>query len=230
MGLSVGIAYGVIMCSMLSSVQRAQTLGGTIMKASPILAAAALVTGLSIAPAMAQKPETVHVKGKIEKAEPNAIVVKTKDGDATVHLAANAKVLTIGKGTLADIKKGSYVGVGATPQADGSQKAIRVMIFAPSQRGVGEGFRPWNKPGTTMTNATVDTQVTGVNGQVLTVKYKTGEKKIVVGPDATILLRTDGTHADLKPGATVDIRTAKKMPDGTLEAARVDVGRDGFTP
>lgn len=198
------------------------------MKVSPIFAATALVTSFAIVPALAQKPATVHVKGKIAKAEPSAIVVKSKDGDIKVNLAANAKILTIGKGTLADIKKGSYVGVGATPQADGSQKAIRVMIFAESQRGVGEGFRPWNKPGTTMTNATVDTLVTSVDGRVLTVKYKTGEKKIVVGPDATILLRTDGTHADLKAGANVNIRAAKKMPDGSLETARVDVGRGDY--
>ena len=34
------------------------------------------------------------------------------------------------KATLADIKPGVFIGVGATPQADGTQRAIQIMIFA----------------------------------------------------------------------------------------------------
>ena len=199
------------------------------MKLSQVLTAAVLTAVLAV-PALAQNPAAVKVKGKIEAADANSITVKTNDGATKVGITDKTKVLTIGKGTLADLKKGSYVGVGAMPQADGSQKAIRVMIFAPSQSGVGEGFRPWDKPGTTMTNATVDTTVSGVEGQVLTVKYKDSEKKIIVGSDAVILLRTDGTQSDLKPGANVDIAAATKKPDGSLETARVDVGRGDFAP
>jgi hypothetical protein len=199
------------------------------MRTSRILTAAALTLALAV-PAFAQKPETVHVKGKVASADASSVTVKTKDGDTKVGLTDKTKVLTIGKGTVADIKKGSYIGVGATPQADGSQKAIRVMIFAPSQHGVGEGFRPWNKPGTTMTNATVDTQVTNVDGEVLTVKYKGGDKKIIIGKDAEILLRTDGSRSDLKAGANVNIPAATKKADGSLETARVDVGRGDYVP
>jgi Domain of unknown function (DUF5666) len=199
------------------------------MKLSQVLTAAVLTAVLAV-PALAQNPAAVKVKGKIEAADANSITVKTNDGATKVGITDKTKVLTIGKGTLADLKKGSYVGVGAMPQADGSQKAIRVMIFAESQRGTGEGSRPWDKPNTTMTNATVDTTVSGVEGQVLTVKYKDGEKKIIVGSDAVILLRTDGTQSDLKPGANVDIAAATKKPDGSLETARVDVGRGDFAP
>ena len=67
----------------------------------------------------------------------------------------------VAKAALADLKPGAFVGVGAMPQPDGSQKAIRVMIFAESQRGTGEGHRPWVQPGSTMTNATIDTTVGG---------------------------------------------------------------------
>jgi hypothetical protein len=199
--------------------------------ASGVLLGAALGAALAVSSAFAQQPkaETVRVKGKIESADASAITVKTKDADMKVAVNDKTKVLVIGKGTIADIKKGSYVGVGAMPQADGSQKAIRVMIFAPSQSGTGEGFRPWDKPGTTMTNATVDTTASSVDGAVLTVKYKGGEKKIIIGPDAEILLRTDGSHDDLKAGANVDVPATKK-PDGTLETARVDVGRGDYVP
>jgi hypothetical protein len=199
---------------------------------SRIAFSAAFVAALAVSSAWAQQPkaETVRVKGKIESADASSITVKTKDANVKVAVNDKTKVLVIGKGTIADIKKGSYVGVGAMPQADGSQKAIRVMIFAPSQNGIGEGHRPWDKPGTTMTNATVDTTASSVDGEVLTVKYKGGEKKIIIGADAEILLRTDGSHSDLKAGANVDVPAATKNPDGTLETARVDVGRGDYAP
>jgi hypothetical protein len=198
------------------------------MTISRMITAAAFVAVLA-APALAQAPSGVAVKGKIASVDGNTIVVKTKDADVKVGLAEKTTVLTIGKGTLADVKKGSYIGVGATPQADGSQKAIRVMIFAESQRGTGEGHRPWDRPNTTMTNATVDTVVDGVDGNVLTVKYKDGEKKIIIGKDAVILLRLDGSRDDLKAGANV-LATATKKPDDSLETRRIDVGRGDFAP
>ena len=92
------------------------------------------------------------------------------------------------------------------------------------------GHRPWDRPGTTMTNATVDTTVASVDGQVVIVKYKDGEKKIIIGPDAIILSNIPGTTADLKAGANVVIPAATKKPDGTLETARITVGRGNFKP
>jgi hypothetical protein len=205
------------------------------MKMSQIMIATALASVLALPalPALAQRSSAAHLKGAIKSATADSIVVGTKNGDVTVKLADGAKILTIAKGTIADIKQGAYVGVGATPQPDGSQKAIRVMVFAKSQRGLAEGFRPWNKPGTTMTNATVASSlqsVKSVEGQVMTVQYKGGEKKIVIGPDATILVRTDGSHSDLKPGAAVDVPSPRKQSNGTFVARRVDVGRDGYVP
>ena len=93
-----------------------------------------------------------------------------------------------------DIKKGEFIGVGAMPQADGSQKAIRVNIFDEARRGTGEGHRPGWGPDQkgTMTNATVDTTVGSVDGQVIMLKYKDGEKKVIVPPEATVTA-ADGT-------------------------------------
>jgi hypothetical protein len=194
------------------------------------LTAAAFATAVAVS-ASAQAPQTVPVVGTIEGVDGATLVVKqAKGGEAKVTLANNVKVFGVAKATLADVKKGSFIGVGATPQADGSQKAIRVMIFAESQRGTGEGFRPWNRPNTTMTNATVDTTVSGVDGQVVTVKYKDGEKKIVIGSDATIMEYVEGSKAELKPGAHIAINAATKKPDGTFEAARVNVGRGDVVP
>jgi len=98
-------------------------------------------------------------------------------------------------------------------------------------RGTGEGHYPWDlRPGATMTNANVEHMVTGVDGHTLSVKYKDGEKKLVVPPDATIVTYVPGDKSELKPGTKVFIAAAKKLPDGSLEAPRVNYGKDGLTP
>jgi Domain of unknown function (DUF5666) len=171
------------------------------------------------------------VRGTIEKIEDSTISLKQIKGpDVTVKLLDNAKVFGVRAATLADIKQGDYIGVGAMPQPDGSQKAIRVTIFAEMQRGVGEGFRPWDRPGSTMTNGTTGAPVTSVNGQVVMVKYKGGEQKIIIGPDAKIRQYVPASRADLKAGDHVAIYRPTKAPGGTLQAARINVGIGGMTP
>jgi hypothetical protein len=81
-----------------------------------------------------------------------------------------------------------------------------------------------------MTNGTVGDMVTASDGQSLTVKYKGGEKKIVVPPGVPIVRYEIGERSELKPGARVTVTSAVKKPDGTLEAARINVGRDGVVP
>jgi hypothetical protein len=194
-----------------------------------IATAAALAVVLAAAPALAQQSQ--RVRGTIESADGSSITVKEAEGaDVTVKLADNVQVFGVVAAKLADIKAGDYVGVGAMPQPDGSQKAIQVMIFAESQRGTGEGFRPWDRPGTTMTNGTVDTTAASVDGQTLTVKYKDGQQKITVAPDATIRAYVIGDKSELKPGAHIAIVRADKAADGTLSTGRVNVGRDGVVP
>jgi len=200
------------------------------MSRNGLFAGLALVAAFAVSSAWAQQPQTVRLAGKIISVDGQTLTVKTAQDEVKVTVPANVMVIAGSKGTLADVKQGSYIGVGATPQADGSQKAIRVNIFAEPQRGVGEGFRPWDRPNTTMTNATVDTTVASVDGQVVMLKYKDGEKKIIVGPDAAIINNVVGDKSELKPGANVAFAAATKKPDGTYEAARVNVGRGDFVP
>ena len=202
-----------------------------MMIASRILASAALAAVLA-ASAWAQQPQTVRLRGTIEKGDGNTLHLKLRDGTpATLTLTGNAQIVAVVKASLSDIKEGSFIGSGAMPQADGSQKALEVHIFAESQRGTGEGHRVWDgAPNSTMTNGTVGSAVTGVEGPVITVRYKDGEKKIIVGPDANILSNIPGTKADLKPGAKFTVTAATKKPDGSLEAARINVGRNGVVP
>jgi hypothetical protein len=195
-----------------------------------VLGAAAFALLFATTAAWAQQPQTQRVKGTIEKIDGNTLTVKPKDGAAvSVTLADNVQVVGVAKASMADIKEGSYIGSGAMPQADGSQKAIEVHIFADVQRGTGDGHRPWDgAPNSTMTNGEVGTSVSGVDGPVLTVKYKGGEKKIVVGPNTPIVKYIVSDKGELKPGASINITNAVKKPDGTFEAARVQVGRDGL--
>jgi hypothetical protein len=193
-----------------------------------ILLAATLVSAFAVTTASAQ-PQGQPVIGQIQGVDGNLLVVKTQQGEQKVTLANNVAVWGLEKATIADIKKNDFLGVGATPQADGSQKAIRVIIFAEAMRGNGEGHRPWTRPNTTMTNATVDTTVASVDGQNIMLKYKDGEKKIVIGPDAVIRKYVAGEKSELKPGAHVGIN-ANKQADGSLQTARVNVGRGDVVP
>ena len=198
-----------------------------------VLAGAVLAAVLAVAPALAQQQaQTVRLRGTIEKVDGNTLLVKARDGSqATLTLAGNAQVVGVVKASLADIKEGSYIGSGAMPQADGSQKALEVHIFAESQRGAGEGHRPWSgAPNSTMTNGTVGQTVTGIDGPVITVKYKDGEKKIVVGPGVPIVRYEIGSTGELKPGAAFTVVAATKQPDGSFTASRINVGRDDVVP
>lgn len=184
---------------------------------------------LVLAPVSAQ--QTVRVSGTVEKLEGDTLMVKAPDGASlTITLKSNVEVVGVVKASIADIKAGSYIGSGAMPQADGTQKAIEVHIFAELQRGTGDGHRPWTEPGSTMTNGAVGDAVAGVDGPVVTVKYKGGEKKIVVGPDTPIVRYEAGDKSELKPGAKIRITNAVKKLDGTFEAGRISVGRGDIKP
>jgi hypothetical protein len=193
------------------------------------LGAAALTLAL-LASASAQ--ETVRVRGTIERVEGPVYVIKSRDGaELKVTLADNALVVAIVKASLADIKPGQFVGSTGMPQPDGSQKAIEVHIFPEAMRGTGEGHYPWDlQADSTMTNANVEESVASVDGQTLTLKYKNGEKKIIVTPQTTIVTYNPGDKNDLKAGTKIFIAAAKKQPDGRLQAPRINYGKDGLTP
>ena len=187
---------------------------------------------LALAGGSAWAQQSTRIAGTVASFDGWVLTIKSaKLGEVKINLTDNVAVFGVTKATLADIKPGAFIGVGATPQSDGSQRAIRMTVFAEVQRGQGEGHRPWDaRPNSTMTNATVEQTVAGVDGQVVMVKYKDGEKKIVVPPDAVILAYAVGDKNELKPGAHVAIIRAMKKPDDSLEANRVNVGRGGVVP
>jgi hypothetical protein len=192
---------------------------------------AALALSLVSTLALAQQPSTVRIRGTIEAVDGPMLTIKTREGsDAKVKMTDDVAVFAVVKTSLSEIKEGSYIGVTGMPQPDGTQKAIAVHIFPENQRGAAEGFRPWDRqPNSTMTNATVAQTVKGTDGQNILVKYKDGEKKVVVPPETPVVTFVASDKSEVKPGAHIIIFGATKKDD-VLEANRVNVGRDGITP
>jgi hypothetical protein len=194
------------------------------------LTAAGLAFIFAASAACAQ--ETVRIRGVIESVDGPVYLVKNRDG-AELKLTVTDPPLYVAivKATMADIKPGMFVGATGQTQPDGSQKAIEVHIFPESMRGTGEGHYDWDlKPNTKMTNANVDQTVNGNDGQTLSVKYKDGEKKILVTPETAVVTYVPGSKDDLKPGTKIFVGAAKKQPDGTVQTPRVTYGKDGLTP
>ena len=202
---------------------------------------AVLAAALSVSTAFAQQqqpPGTQRVSGTIERVDGNTIYGKGSDGGAiTLKLADNVAITAVMKATVADIKPGDYVGTGAVPQADGSQKAVELHIFPRPQADGGHFYEGW--PGAangTMTNGfvqpagTVGATLAGAGDPTIVVKYPQGEKRIVISPNAHVVRNVFGTKDDLKAGAVFRANAAAKQPDGTYTAAAISVGRDGARP
>jgi hypothetical protein len=193
-------------------------------------AARAGLFAVALAASSAVGQQSTRIRGTIQKIDGASLTVKAGEaGEVKIAVADKAQIYGVVKAMPADIKPNAFIGVGAMPQTDGSQKAIQVMIFAETQRGIGEGHRPWDRPGSTMTNGTVETSLSGVDGQVVTVKYKDGEKKIVIVSESVIRAYAIGDKSELKPGASI-LAFATKKPDGSFETSRINVGRDGIEP
>jgi hypothetical protein len=197
----------------------------------------ALASTWALAQAPAPANPSVRLRATIQKVEPGSLTVKERSGEVvTLVRPADMAVSEVFPIALADIKPGSYIGTAAMPQADGSQRALEVLVFPEAARGTGEGHYPWDlQPESTMTNATVadlaaaPSSVPG--GKLLKLKYKDGEKTVIV-PSGTPVVSFKPANGDEKvllvPGAKVLITAQEK--EGKPTATRVIVGRDGFAP
>src|SRR4051794_35016086 len=185
----------------------------------------------SLAPALAQAPQPVRVRGTVVSVQGSELVVKPRNGEnVTVRLADNWAVSGVVKASMADIKPGTFVGTAALPQAGNSLRAIEIVIFPEAMRGTGEGHYPWDlQANSSMTNATVASEVQGVDGRTLTLSYKGGEKTVVLPTDAPVVTFAPAEKSDLTVGAPVFVPT-QRQADGSLQATRVLVGKDGVVP
>jgi hypothetical protein len=203
-----------------------------------LYAVMALATTLTVSAALAQQQApTERVGGTVERVDGNTIYGKKPDGGAiTIKLADKAAITAVVKATFADIKPGDYVGTGAVPQADGTQRAVELRIFPKPQEDGGHFYEGWfGAPKGTMTNGfvqpvTVTATAAGGQDPSILVKYPQGEKRIIIPADANVVRNLVGSMDDLKPGAVFRVAAAAKQPDGTCTAKAIAVGRDGARP
>jgi hypothetical protein len=186
-----------------------------------------LATSLALAQAAAPSP-VLRLRGVVQQVSASALTLKERSGEVIeLALPATLVVSEVYPIALADIQPGSFIGTAAVPQADGTQRAIAVTVFPESARGAGEGHRPFDLlPQSTMTNATVDQVVAGASGRTLQLKYKDGEKTIVVPPEAPIVTFRPGDRSLLVPGASVSL--SAQAVNGVPTALRISAGRNGF--
>jgi len=195
-----------------------------------VLVAIGLLSFGIVSPAAAQ--ETVRIRGPVERIEGPVYVVRNRDGaEIKLTLTDNPLFVAIVPSKMADIKQGMFVGSAGMMQADGTQKAIEVHIFPESMRGTGEGHYDWDlMPKSKMTNANVEQVVNSVDGQMLSVKYKDGEKKLQVTPETIVVTYEIGKKEEVQPGTKIFVAAAKKQADGTVQAPRITYGRNGQAP
>jgi hypothetical protein len=210
--------------------------------------AAFLCAGVASSAALAQTTQVI--RGDVAAVEPSALRVKSPTGQvSTVRVPDDVRVNVRAPATLDAIKGGSYVGVTASRQPDGTLLASEVHIFPESMRGTGEGHRPMAAlPGSTMTNATVarvspaksatrstmtNATVAKVgaagNGRTLQLTYAGGEQTIVVPAGVPVVTTESGDRSSLSAGEHV-IVTAQRDADGQLAASRISVGKNGSVP
>ena len=200
---------------------------GTILRMLAVLS-----LGLVGVVPLASAQDTMRIRGTVERVDGPIFVVKTRDGaEVKLTVTDNPLWVVIVPSKISDIKPGMFVGSAGMMQEDGTQKAIEVHIFPESMRGTGEGHYDWDLlPKSKMTNGNVEQSVVGVDGPMLSVKYKDGEKKLVVTPQTIVVTYEMGKREDIQPGTRIFVAAAKKQPDGTLQTPRITYGRNGDGP
>lgn len=201
-----------------------------MMSTAKRLAALAWCLAASLCAAQTPAPAapTVRLRGIVQSVTPLTLTVKERGGEL-VELVLPEKLVVseVYPISLADIQPGSFIGTAALPQADGTQRAIAVTVFPESARGTGEGHRPFDlQPQSTMTNATVADVVGTTSGRTLVLKYKDGEKTLIVPVDAPVVTFRPGDRSLLVPGASVSL--SAQVVDGKPTALRINAGRNGF--
>ena len=181
-------------------------------------------------PGTAPQAAPTRIRGSIVSVEGSTMVVKTRDGATVpVTLAGNLTVVSPKPVELSSIKPGDYLGIVGAPGEGGALEARAVQVFPEAMRGVGEGHYPWDLPGTSMTNATVDAAVSATSGRELTMAYKGQTLRIHVPPGTPVVTPVPAAREDLKPGAAV-MFGATRDAEGQLTATRVTVAKDGVSP
>ena len=186
-------------------------------------------TAVLFATAAAASAAPTNMRGTVAAVDGTTVTVKTQDRTVKLTLDEHWKIAGVAKASMADIKPGTFIGTANVQDASGN-KALEVVVFPEALRGTGEGDYGWDlKPGSKMTNATVTSQVNGVDGQTVSLAYKGGEKKVTIAPSVPVVTVVPADKADVKPGAAVFL-SGEPEGDSMLSGGRLVVGKDGVVP
>jgi hypothetical protein len=151
----------------------------------------------------AQAPSTVRVRGTITGIDGQTILFNERSGEKLrIQIPEKFNIQEVYPIQMSDIQSNSFIGTATLPNKSGELVALEVLVFPESMRGVGEGHYPWDlEPGSYMTNATVSQFIkVGESGKLL-LKYKDGEKTVLVAKDVPIVTFRPGSNALLVPNA-----------------------------
>jgi hypothetical protein len=180
--------------------------------------------------ALAQTPPTQRLRGTVKSIDGATLVLAERSGETmSLSLADNFSVNEVVPIPASAITPGSFIGTAAVPGADGTLTALEVLVFPEAARGTGEGHSAWDlQPGSTMTNATVAQLDAAPEGRKLKLRYKDGEKTVVVPESVPIVTFKPADRSLLVPGAKVIVFA--QLRDGKPIAMRALAGRNGFAP
>lgn len=192
---------------------------------------AALLLALACTSAFAQTNPVVRLRGTIASFTPPQLVIQERNGESvTLVYPKDMRAVEVLPTDVAGIRPGAFIGTAAMLRPDGTLEALEVVVFPEEAHGSGEGHYPWDlKPDSTMTNATITNLVKSAEGRTLTLRYKDGEKKVVVPPGVPVVTFKPGDRSLLVPGAKVFI-IAELQEDDSLVVKRLMAGRNGFQP
>ena len=184
---------------------------------------------LSASVAFAQAPSQ-RLRGTVTSFDGATLVMTERSGQThTFPIVDNFSVSEVVAIEPAAIKPGSYIGTAAMPGADGALTALEVLVFPEAARGTGEGHVPWDlQPGSTMTNATVAEVTAAPQGRSMKLRYKDGEKTVMVPENVPIVTFNPGNKGMIVPGAKVLVTS--QVREGRPVAVRALVGKDGLVP
>ena len=188
--------------------------------------ASILATALFTSAASAQ---TQRLRGEIVSVDGATITVKTNDSKTMkVTLADGYTVNHAVVVKLADVKPGTYMGIGAVADGDG-MKAAQVQIFPPNATAR-ERHGEWSSDQSgTMTNAPVTAVVVGQSDGMLTLTTGGKNYDIKVPADVPVMKTQAGTKELIKTGAWVSISNAAEE-NGSLTTKAITVSDDRRYP
>jgi hypothetical protein len=193
------------------------------------LFAAVAFSSASLAQAADVKPE--RIRGDIVSFSGETLVVHRKSGDnATIDVRPDVGVSAFRPAKLSDAKVGTYVGTPAITGTDGRLTATSLIVFPEAARGTAEGHFAYDfGPASTMTNANVDSVVTGTRGRELSLSYKGGTSTVTVPPNVPVVTPVPASKADLTPGKKVFV-VVTPSAGGVYDAHVLFVEKDGLAP